>query len=155
MPQCDMCGKETQLAKASIEGAEMNVCLECSKFGKIIEMPRRRSASAPSAPRLPPRRPEILQVIVPDYAQKVREAREKLGLTQEEFAKKLSEKQSIMQKIEAGQFRPSIKTARKLERLLKIRIVDQVEDGNIPLTAAKAEKSDSMTLGDFIKFKKR
>ena len=35
--QCDLCGKEDELYLALIEGTELNVCKNCSKFGKIIK----------------------------------------------------------------------------------------------------------------------
>ena len=38
---CDMCGRDTQLFKADIEGTILNVCGNCSRFGKIIETLRR------------------------------------------------------------------------------------------------------------------
>ena len=41
--QCDMCGKLAPLAVAEIEGIELNVCSNCSGFGKVI----RRLSSHP------------------------------------------------------------------------------------------------------------
>ncbi len=99
-----------------------------------------------------PQRNEIVQSIVDDYAARIRAAREHLNLTQEAFAKKLSEKVSIIQKIEAGNFKPSIKTARKLEKTLKISLVDQVEDSNIPFKQ-ESSSSEGLTMADFIKKK--
>ena len=31
-----MCGKETELLKALVEGAELNVCENCASFGRVI-----------------------------------------------------------------------------------------------------------------------
>ena len=88
-----------------------------------------------------PKRRELIQMVVSDYAQKIRKAREKMGLTQEEFAKKLAEKWSIMQKIESGQFKPSIEMARKLERILNIELIEQYsEGGEIPLPAEEKKE---------------
>ena len=157
MASCDMCGKSTELVNARVEGAEMSLCAGCSKFGVILNMPRsgRRANSnntfSQKSYSPPPQRSEIIQTIVSDYAEKIRKAREKLGINQEAFAKKLSEKQSIMQKIEAGQFKPSITTARKLEKLLKINLVEQIEDGKIPLGDERKRSSEGMTIADFIK----
>ena len=33
--KCEMCGKETNLVRARIEGAEMTVCEKCSRFGTV------------------------------------------------------------------------------------------------------------------------
>ena len=33
---CDMCGAKTKLFRTLIESTEMNVCRDCSKFGKVI-----------------------------------------------------------------------------------------------------------------------
>ena len=38
---CDLCGKTTEsLAKAIIEGVQLDVCTECAKFGKVIAIKR-------------------------------------------------------------------------------------------------------------------
>lgn len=152
-----MCGREAQLVKARIEGTELEVCQECTKFGEVIEKPDIKTKTIPiGRPSRPiPKRKEIIQVILPDYAQKIRQAREKMGLKQEEFAKKLNEKASIMQKIESGQFKPSIDMARKLERRLGIRLVDQYDEGGeIPIASPK-RKEEGFTMADFIKDKRK
>ncbi|MBW2972633.1 multiprotein bridging factor aMBF1 [Candidatus Woesearchaeota archaeon] len=156
MPTCDMCGKEAELAKARIEGTLLEVCGECARFGEIIEAPRIRSKNIPaSRPVSMPRRKEVIQMLIPDYAQKIKAAREKKGMTQEEFAKWLNEKVSIMQKAESGQFKPSIEMARKLERMLGIALVEQYgEGGEIPLSSV-GKKDEGFTLGDFIKDKRK
>lgn len=33
---CDMCGKDTQLFVTLIEGAKMQLCKECSSYGKVF-----------------------------------------------------------------------------------------------------------------------
>ena len=33
---CEMCGSEGNLYRTTIEGTEMSVCSECSKFGEIL-----------------------------------------------------------------------------------------------------------------------
>ncbi|MFH1064271.1 MAG: multiprotein-bridging factor 1 family protein, partial [Candidatus Woesearchaeota archaeon] len=109
-----------------------------------------------SRPVQQPRRREVLQLVVDDYADKIRTVREKLGLTQEEFSKRLNERASAMQKIESGQFKPSIETARKLERLLRIQLVEQYDEkGDIPVSSGHAVKSEGFTMGDFIKDKRK
>ena len=41
---CDLCGKTAEsLAKAIIEGVNLDVCTDCAKFGKVIVPPKRPS----------------------------------------------------------------------------------------------------------------
>ncbi len=154
-----MCGNEKALVKASIEGAVLEVCERCARFGKVLARPQQREIREPAAQQRQaiarPQRKEVIELITADYAKKIKEARERLGLTQEEFSKKLNEKWSAMQKMESGQMKPSIEQARKLEKLLRIQLVEQYgEEGDIPLGDTR-KKEESFTLGDFIKTKKK
>lgn len=149
-----MCGAKTKLFKTLIESTEMNVCRECSKFGKVIaevkepEKPKTiKKIIKDAGPQV-----EILQVIAEDYAKKIKDTREKLGLNQKDFAKKINEKQALIRKIETDNFEPNISLARKLEKFLKIRLIEQHEE--IHEKSAKTESS-AFTIGDFIKVKKR
>ncbi|MEN2974065.1 MAG: helix-turn-helix domain-containing protein [Candidatus Caldarchaeales archaeon] len=91
---------------------------------------------------------------VEDFGRLIREARERMGLTQEEFAKQLNEKVTIIKKIEAGEFNPSIELSKKIERLLKIKIlVPSIEEDleQISKYVEKGEKQKSVSLGLFFK----
>ena len=87
---------------------------------------------------------------VPDYDQIIRKAREKRGLSQKDFANKLNEKESIVQKMETKTFKPSIKMAEKLQRILGIKLIETVE-----MEKVKQGKTESgvRTIGDMIKIK--
>lgn len=150
MSHCELCGKETALFKVAIEGTDMFVCSNCAKFGQIKERPKIPAPAAqkifPQAKSLEPAL-EVTEVIVKDYAKKIRQAREKLGLNQEDFAKKINEKESLLQKMETGTFEPSLALARKLEKLLGLKLIEKFEEKK--LSFAK-ESSEGMTLGDFI-----
>ncbi len=152
--QCDMCGRETGLFRAVIEDSELKVCKECARFGKIIRkiMPaakQRRKTEEKEEEEVP----EIIQAIVPDYPQIVKKARESRGLKQEELAKKINEKESVVHKVETGHYEPNIMLAKKLERFLKIKIVEeqQIEKAKNQRKTASAE---GFTIGDIIKLKK-
>jgi putative transcription factor len=156
MANCEMCGRSAPLAKVSIEGAVLDVCAGCARHGKIVSMPRRESQrqERPAQNRpAPTARKETTYVIVDDYAQKIKKAREKLGLTQEEFSKKLNQRESLMQKIESGQMKPSLNTAQELQAVLKIKLIEEYDD-KAPVEAAR-DKREGFTLGDFIKKKKQ
>jgi putative transcription factor len=151
--QCDMCGKEAPLFKTDVEGGILNVCQACSKFGKVISVVR--EVSEIKAARQLERqviKKEIVQVIVDDYGELIKKAREKRGLKQEELAKMLAEKESKIQKLESGQFEPSIDLARKLEKALKITLVEQHEEAHDKQYKAA---SDTLTIGDVLEIKKR
>ncbi len=151
MPNCEICGQETELVQAGIEGMDMSVCSNCAKFGKIKERPKVKPETVQKVSRRPVSREphlEETETIVSDYAQKIRKARERLGLKQEEFAKKINEKESLLHKMETGSFEPSLPLARKLERLLNIKLVEKIEEKRVITPKTPAE---GLTIGDMIK----
>ncbi len=147
MGMCELCGKGAPLIRANIEGTELEVCQECGSFGKITSM--RRHAPAPrahiSAPEL-----EINETIDQNFAAIIHGEREKRKLTQEDFAKLLNEKESMIHKIETGILEPSIPLARKLEKALRIKLVQSVKEAIVENKYAGQAK---MTIGDIIKIK--
>jgi putative transcription factor len=60
--------------------------------------------------------------VVQDYDDRIRNARESEGLTQEELANQLNEKASLIRKLERGDVLPSDTVQRKLERALDISL---------------------------------
>ncbi|MBU1205093.1 MAG: TIGR00270 family protein [Nanoarchaeota archaeon] len=150
--QCDLCGAKTEnLFRAIVEGTELNVCKDCAKYGKIIEkkpikVEEKRQFTKPAEPEK-----EIIQVIVPDFAQRIKKKRESLGLKQKEFAKKTSEKESLIHNIETGSFEPSISLAKKLEKFLKIKLIEDYEEEH---KKGSKTKTEGFTVGDLIKIKK-
>jgi putative transcription factor len=147
MASCDMCGSESEIFLALIEGVELNVCKKCASFGKIIKRPVPVKKKVVRKSKQPER--EIIQVIREDFSKIIRDKREKLGLKQKEFAKYLAEKESLIHKVEAGTYTPSLSTARKMERYLNITLVvqKQIEPQSIK------KKTSSFTIGDIIKVK--
>lgn len=154
--QCDMCGSESDsLCRAIIEGVELTVCRPCSKYGKFLgpvsaAEAEKKQTKEKAKPKLPEK--EIIELIVKDYSKLIKDKREKLGLKQKELAQKIAEKESIIHKLESGNFTPSLTLARKLERFLKIRLVEQHEE--VPSIQPKT-KPGTLTIGDFVKVRKR
>ncbi len=154
MPRCDMCGKETGLIVASVEGTELNVCEECAKFGKIIRRMRPEIKAEKKKTSSNSHVQEITEtelVIVNGYGTLIKNAREKKGLTQEDFAKKINEKSSLVHTLESEHREPSIKVAEKIGKFLNIKIVEEIE---IEPANIKSQKSENLTIGDLIKLKK-
>ncbi|MBS3175914.1 TIGR00270 family protein [Candidatus Woesearchaeota archaeon] len=146
--QCEMCGKESPLFLVRIEGTQMNACKTCASFGQILKNPVARAVIP--IKKAPPK-DEALPVIVTDYAAKIKAAREQKGMTQEELARKLNEKESLMHKMETGSFEPPIALAEKLEKFLNIKLIETAEITTV-LNLPKG-KTECFTLGDFIKKK--
>jgi putative transcription factor len=151
---CEICGSETNLVKADIEGASLIVCKNCARFGKITGSVK---VEASQEVHLQARQPlsaaeEPFEFVVKDFPSILKKKRESLGLNQEDFAKKLNEKLSIVQKMESGEFTPSLDAARKLGKLLGIKLVEQFREEQLKTNAGSSE---GFTIGDVVKIKKR
>jgi putative transcription factor len=75
-----------------------------------------------------------------------------LGIKQEDAAKKLSEKVSILHNLETGRREPSIPLARKLENFYGIKLIEVSKEEKIEKSKSNSEE---ITLGDVITIKKR
>jgi putative transcription factor len=88
--------------------------------------------------------------IAEDYADRARRQRMKLGLSQEELARRVKEKLSLIQKIETGKMIPDSKLCRALEHELKIKLlIPRKEIAEVPSAAPPTE----VTLGDIMRVK--
>jgi putative transcription factor len=165
--RCEVCGRKihTQPIQAIIEGATLTVCVECSKHGKVIiyeeaDMSPQRPSATKSTAHLPvlKRKPPVAQVqltqeLTPDYANKIRAAREKLLLSHEDLGKKINEKASLLRHIETGKAAPNNQLANKLEHTLRIKLLVPISDEKVT-TLPKAANQE-LTLGDLIEMDKK
>jgi putative transcription factor len=152
---CEMCGAPGPLFRTDIEGSILSVCKDCAKYGKVIsavkEPVKVRPKKEAARPVVVEKKAELIQVIVEDYAARIKQAREKMGLKQEELAKALAEKEAIIHKLESGKFEPPITLARKLENKLRIKLVEQHEEKHETL----GKTMDSgRTIGDVLSMRK-
>jgi len=88
--------------------------------------------------------------IATDYDDRIRNARESRGLSQEELADQLNEKASLIRKLERGDTLPTDDIQRKLESELDITLVEgeSVDDADWD-----SGDAGTMTLGDVVKRK--
>ena len=142
-----MCGKQGDLLTAEVEGVEMTVCQNCTRFGTI-----KRKTDAVRVPQKKMHQEQPLRVTV-NYASLLRQAREKQGLSQEDFARSLQEKESIVAKWEQGRMQPSVEVARRLEKILGVSLV--VEEVEQLFEKEKSVHGEGFTLGDFMKVRKK
>ena len=93
---------------------------------------------------------------VEDFGALVKQARESMGLSQEELASLVKEKATVIRKIEQGELHPPIELAKKLEKTLKIKIIQYSAEEELP-TAANIPRGRpteaTYTLEDLLKRK--
>ncbi len=148
MSNCDLCGKDFELFKTRIEGSLVDACERCSKFGEVLW----RIEDIKSEIKTKKIDDEDWENIVEDYDKIIRKEREKIGLKQDELAKKLNEKESLIQKIENKQIMPNLKIAKKMEKFFGVKLIENISD-NKKIEIKKIEVK-SFTLGDVIKQKR-
>ncbi|MBT4538806.1 TIGR00270 family protein [Candidatus Woesearchaeota archaeon] len=150
MSVCEMCGKDTSLLTATIESVEMQVCNSCARYGKVKkEIVTRSFIRKKNQTKLDPNEE---QEVIGNFSVIIRQEREKRKLSQEEFARFLNERETIVAKWEAGVLRPSLAVARRLQRKLKVRIVI-ASSGSDEMVIKKTPTI--ATLGDMVKIRKR
>ena len=94
---------------------------------------------------------------VEGFGEIIRKARESMGLSQEELASLVKEKATVIKKIEHEEFHPPLDLARRLEKVLKIRIIQEaVEEPTLSsIPKASQVKETTYTLGDLLSKKGR
>jgi len=157
---CELCGGRRAEKLCLVEGVALWLCAKCSVLGKEVTRPR-VDAVAIAARRAAGMavRTEIVSAVVPDFASRIRKAREGKGLSQGELAARANIKESFIIRIENEKARPDITTAQKLEKTLGISLVVQ-ETASQKNTATQTKTAPIvagggvLTMGDVLKVKK-
>ncbi|MDF2956666.1 MAG: Archaeal ribosome-binding protein aMBF1 [Candidatus Alkanophagales archaeon MCA70_species_1] len=131
--QCEICGADVpHTYLVEIGTSKLRVCKACAKYGVVVTE-RQVKPSSVKTPVVRKKKiyklmdEELSFEIVPDFGKRIKDAREKLGLKQEELAKQINEKVSLLRKIERGELVPEDRVRQKLERVLNISLVERVE----------------------------
>jgi len=130
MPECTLCGKRVAaLNKIELEDAIVEVCDDCSKFGRVVQRatPAKTYKPMQKAVDLHGILKEDEPVFASDYGKRVREAREARGLARPDLARKINERESIIRRIERQEMEPDDTLTRKIERFLNIKIKEEYE----------------------------
>jgi putative transcription factor len=160
---CEMCGKNvTFCKKVTIEGVHLEVCAECAKFGTEA----RKEEPKPEGPRpIITQRLEVREKrgkprdiytgqetmeLAEDFAARIRDARQKRGLSQKDLAARINERVTVLSKIETGDMRPDEKLIAKLQKELGIVLKEKVS----AVLAAKESGPRALTLADLIRMDK-
>ncbi len=151
--ECEICGKPIRKGyKIIVEGSEMTVCEDCKSLGvEKPKVPQRRTVSKTvSRPKV---RTDIDlgEELVEDYHVIIRRERERRGWSQEELAKRIQEKVSLVRKIENAEITPEPDVIEKLERVLGVKLRESVEEVKV-----ERNKVDlTPTLGDIVVIRKK
>jgi len=166
--ECPVCGGIIwgKGRKVLLEGATITVCHNCAQHGTKIHKttttikPKSSYHQKPSqTPRKKNYKSSIVEnlEIVQDYDKKIRDIRSKLKLNQDEFAQKMNEKPSLIRRIESGKVKPTIRLAKKIEKIYDLILLKKIDDSeSITHENRFIKKSKGSSLGDiaFIKKKK-
>jgi Predicted transcription factor, homolog of eukaryotic MBF1 len=147
---CEICGEREAKFTVIIEGATMNACAVCAKGAKILS--KKPDEIEEKGIRVV-ETGMVEEDIVDGYGEIVKKAREGMGLTRQELAKKISESESYLEHIEKERMRPTLKTAKKLERALGIKLIEKTTEVIIEKTEKK--KGEEPTLEDFVEKKEK
>ncbi|MBO8179347.1 MAG: TIGR00270 family protein [Archaeoglobus sp.] len=152
---CEICGREIKGKgfKIVVEGSEVTVCSSCRQYGTEKKP---SVASQPGARRVVLKKKrastkiEFTEELVENFHLIIKREREKRGWSQEQLAKKIQEKESLIKKIENAEITPEPEVVEKLEKLFNIKLREQVPE-------IKIEKGKSLvpTLGDIVVVKRK
>ena len=153
MPLCEMCGKRQEILKeAIVEGTILSLCVNCTSYGEIVVLEKKKTETklVQQAMNLDTEEKEI-EVIIPDAGEQIKKARERKNLKQEDLAKLLAEKSSVISSIESSKAHLSMKLAKKLEQYFGMTLVIKHTELEPP---KKIDLADSdLTIGDLIRYK--
>lgn len=157
---CELCGKSCKEGfRIKLEGSVVCACETCSSLGERVSIIKEAPKPKPKAPsRIAFQEPEpspkekVEFELVDDFGLKVKAAREKRGLTQEDLGKMINEPHSLIHRIELGKFEPTEGLAHALESKLGVRLLAPHQEDE--LSSSKAE-SKEITLGDLVVVRRR
>jgi putative transcription factor len=146
---CEMCGASSdKLIKIRVDSAILSVCPKCAKFGVPVEEKKLNKISDNITIKFPEKKINIVVYkkpfkkmvpgkkpvkkenveeldVVEDYADLIKNKREEMQMTQDDLAKKIFERKNVLSNIERGELLPDIHTARKLEKVLNIKLLEK------------------------------
>ncbi|OLS22801.1 MAG: hypothetical protein HeimC3_27440 [Candidatus Heimdallarchaeota archaeon LC_3] len=179
--ECELCGIENPFVKKYlIEGAEVNACPSCGKFGKPVQTLSRKSYSKTSfrgssggrpppnrfgssgggrrSGYSPPNRRKDEAFLVENFGTLIQQTRERLGLTRKDVSESLFIRENLLARVESGKIRPKDDLIKKLEKILEIKLVEDSSQTTVTGNYNQKDSSNqsrTLTLGDFARIRKK
>jgi len=158
---CEICGKIVRKKKYyQFQGAILILCERCASLVNAEEYVQRKaipikkdevkkisSTRKKSVLQMPE---ELSYELVNNFGEIIKKAREQKGIRREKLARMLGLSESALGKIESGKLKPDLYIARRIENILKIRILRKIDLDLLESIAGVGEKVRPLTLGDVI-----
>ncbi len=174
---CELCGtpiRRRDAVRIVLEGATLLVCPRCASRirskntrpqpnpkmiytkQKTLQANRtNRMSRSPSRRRGISRRMLESLEVVPDYATRIRNARQRLGWSTRILAEKVGEPESVIKRIEDGRLMPTIDMAMRLEKVLKIKLLQPIVEDSEEISKYTSHINTELTLGDIANIRVR
>lgn len=171
---CSICGNYSEtIGLYAVEGIQMEVCPNCSVFGK-----RERSSAQNRAiharlnsPEYKKKVKEFIKAdknkyagkfsleagerVLDDCASIIRAIVNKNHWTNEDFAKKINEKESYVSSFLSGHTRPSLEVAKKIEKMFDVKLIESFDNSAVGTSAVvsrgNSKSFDRLTFADLFK----
>jgi len=136
----------------------MVTCGKCAELGSAFWEPEFESSAHPGGSQsrtrvasLPVKRKVSIKVpedvaVIDSFGLLVRQARQKLGLSQEDLGRKIGEKASVIGKIESEKMVPDQRLSAKLEHILRVRLLMPISESKNFFPSSAPSKG--VTLGE-------
>ncbi|MEM0361949.1 MAG: multiprotein bridging factor aMBF1 [Sulfolobales archaeon] len=164
---CEICGMMVERSASKIvfvEGARLVLCPSCySKINKKLTseplkvLPEAKRSAQLNVQRSVKPKEGIREdfEVVDDFASRVRNAREALGWSQKVLAEAVRESENVIKRIESGRLVPTIELARRLEKVLNIKLLEPIVDSGEHLVTTGKKIPKELTLGDVVNIKEK
>ena len=155
MKICEICGREVEKTYPTyVEGSKIEVCYDCLIRHNLKPITSQKILIRKY------KKEETYQNdafdIIENYGNVIRQARDRLKLTQEEMAKKLGISLIKYRQIEHETIIPERDILEKIEKILNIKLIekhDGEDEDDIDMVASTNTKE--FTLGDIVEIRRR
>jgi len=149
--ECEICGTKVEKAFITqIEGVLLKLCENCSKSGTILNVIKEQKEVDKKKNRW---KDDEEYELIENYGKIIFEARVRMGISTQQLAEKIGEKESLVRKIEREEIRPSDKVVDKLERVLGIKLREKIENFEKSEKSNKSNMKMRLRIADVVKIK--